>query len=442
MGYDILDGAKVVTNFRKLFNKRNWAMDIGFLGLGKLGLPVALAIESKGHNVMGCDVSNSAKEAINSKKIIHKEKNAQRYLEQSNIKCLDIESLVSFSEIIFVAIQTPHSSEHEGITRIPQERVDFNYSYLKEGIKTLSAEIDKQGNKKIVVIISTVLPGTMRREIKPLLGEHSKLCYNPSFIAMGTVIRDYLYPEFILLGVDDTLAMKHVEEFYKTITKAPVYKTNIENAELIKVLYNTFITTKLAFTNIAMELCHKLPDVNIDCVMNALKMANARLISDAYLTGGMGDGGSCHPRDNIALSWLSRKVNLSCDWFEYIMLQREKQTEWFADLIDAHAYGREIIILGKAFKSETNIVTGSPSLLLRNIVQERGHSVIMWDPHIDEPIEKACLKSRIIDKAKLYFIGTKHAQFVDFPFVAGSMVLDPWRYIPDKPGIEVMRIGE
>jgi UDPglucose 6-dehydrogenase len=175
--------------------------------------------------------------------------------------------------------------------------------------------------------------------------------------------------------------------------------------------------------------------------MNALKMANVRIISDKYLTGGMGDGGACHPRDNIALSWLSRKVDLSCDWFEHIMLQREKQTEWLVDLIEAHAGGRDIVILGKVFKPETNIVTGSPSMLLRNIVQERGISVIMWDPYIDEPIEEACLKLNIIDQPKLYFIGTKHSQFVHFPFASGSVVLDPWRYIPDKPEIEVIRIG-
>ena len=82
-----------------------------------------------------------------------------------------------------------------------------------------------------------------------------------------------------------------------------------------------------------MEACHHLPNTNVDDVTNALKMANRRLISDAYMSGGMGDGGGCHPRDNIALSHLSQKLGLSYDWFEGIMMQREKQSEWLADLV-------------------------------------------------------------------------------------------------------------
>jgi UDPglucose 6-dehydrogenase len=126
---------------------------------------------------------------------------------------------------------------------------------------------------------------------------------------MGTTMRDFLHPEFVLFGHDDDWALNKSEKFYKTITHASVYKTTVENAELIKVLYNTFISTKLAFTNTVMEMCHKLPNTNVDEVMNALAMGDERIISYKYMSGGMGDGGGCHPRDNIALSWLSRKIN-------------------------------------------------------------------------------------------------------------------------------------
>ena len=109
---------------------------------------------------------------------------------------------------------------------------------------------------KVVIIISTVLPGTISREIKPLLNKYVKLCYNPFFIAMGTTINDFLNPEIILFGVDDKHAAKKAEKFYKTINNSPFFKTSIENAELIKVCYNTFISTKIAFINTIMELCH------------------------------------------------------------------------------------------------------------------------------------------------------------------------------------------
>jgi len=186
------------------------------------------------------------------------------------------------------------------------------------------------------------------------------LCYNPFFIAMGTTMRDFLDPEMVLFGVDDSWAAKKAKKFYRTLHHSPFYETTIETAELTKVTYNTFISTKISFVNTVMEMCDKLPNTNVDDVMNALKMCDDRIISDKYLSGGMGDGGGCHPRDNIALSWLSKKLDLSHDWFDNIMMQRENQTDWLADLIEEHSNGLPINILGKSFKPETNITTGSP----------------------------------------------------------------------------------
>ena len=409
-------------------------MRIGFIGLGKLGLPVALAIESKGHTVVGYDISEQVKNIVAAKKIPYRELWAQEHLEKSKLRFVSVEEVVSQSEIIFVPIQTPHDPAYEGITRIPEKRADFDYTWLKAGMKTLSAEIEKQGKKMVVVIISTVLPGTIRREIKPLLGPHTKLCYNPFFIAMGTTMRDFLHPEFVLFGVDDEEAADKAEKFYRTLHHAPFYKTSIESAELIKVAYNTFISTKIAFVNTLMEMCHKLPGTNVDDVTNALKLGRRRIISDAYFSGGMGDGGGCHPRDNIALSWLAREVNLSMDWFENIMMQRERQTDWLADLIEQYRQPEDkVYILGKSFKPETNIQVGSPSILLKNILVERGHEVTMYDPWVDETAPKFA--------KGVYFIGTKHPEFGEFDFPQGSVVLDPWRYIPDREGVTVVRIG-
>ena len=113
----------------------------------------------------------------------------------------------------------------------------------KEILKDLSDEIEKQGVDKIVIVISTVLPGTIRNEIKPLLGQHTKLCYNPFFIAMGTTMRDFLKPEIVLFGVEDKDAAQTAKKFYRTLHHQPFYDTTIENAELIKVCYNTFISS-------------------------------------------------------------------------------------------------------------------------------------------------------------------------------------------------------
>ena len=132
-------------------------MKIGFVGLGKLGLPVALAVESKGHDVVGYDISENVKSIIEAKKIPYKEIWAQDYLNKSNISFQSLEKVVEQSEIIFVPIQTPHDPLYEGVTRIPDKRVDFDYTYLVSGMKKLSQEIEKQGSNKVVIIISTVL---------------------------------------------------------------------------------------------------------------------------------------------------------------------------------------------------------------------------------------------------------------------------------------------
>jgi UDPglucose 6-dehydrogenase len=416
-------------------------MNIGFIGLGKLGLPCALAVESRGHKVVGYDPSEQVKDIIDTKKLQYQEIWAQEHLEKSKIEIKSVEDVVGESEIIFVPIQTPHGEKFEGITRIPEERENFDYTYLKKGIKDLSEEIYYQQSKKVVVIISTVLPGTIRKEIKPLIEDNPyfKLCYNPFFIAMGTTMRDFLHPEIVLFGVDDDWASKKAKKFYRTLHHAPFYDTTIENAELIKVVYNTFIGTKIAFVNTVMEMCHNLPNTNVDDVTNALKMCDERIISDRYLSGGMGDGGGCHPRDNIALSWLSDELGLKFNWFDNIMKQREVQTEWLCDLIEENIIDKEtprICILGKTFKPETNLITGSPAILLKNILEERGHNVVHYDPYVDNyelyTGEEPCC----------YFIGTKHEEFINFPFEKGSIVIDPWRYIPKKEGITVIGVGD
>jgi len=152
----------------------------------------------------------------------------------------------------------------------------------------------------------------------------------------------------------------------------------------------------------------------------------------------MGDGGGCHPRDNIALSWLSDELGLKFNWFDNIMKQREIQTEWFADLIEENIIDKEtprICILGKTFKPETNLITGSPATLLKNILEERGHNVVHYDPYVDN------YKLYTGEEPCCYFIGTKHEKFTTWKFNDGSTILDPWRYIPEQDNCEVIHIG-
>lgn len=438
-------------------------MKIGFMGLGKLGLPCALASEAAGHEVVGYDPNPAVAGYIRDRKIPYREIGTPELLVNTKIKVVSVAEMVDFADLIFVAVQTPHDPLYEGITRIPETRVDFNYDWLVDAVKQLDGAIEDAGVDKPVVVISTVLPGTMDSRIVPLLGPHFKLCYNPFFIAMGTTVYDFTHPEFVLFGMSDEKTADLAESFYKTIHSAPFYRCSIKSAELVKVAYNTFISTKIAFVNNLMEICHHT-GADVDEVTDALKLGTERLISPKYLTAGMGDGGGCHPRDNIALSWLSRKLGMTFDFHEAIMMAREKQTEFLANLIEQHSkfaiyspvdftvdnyLDLPVIILGKAFKEQTNLEVGSPSILLKNILAERGISVTMFDPHVDAgqgltELLHECFKVGFPPetKPKLFFIGTHHAVFATYKFPAGSVVIDPWRMIKDQPGVRVLRIGE
>jgi UDPglucose 6-dehydrogenase len=413
-------------------------MNIGFVGLGKLGLPVALSIENKGHSVIGTDIDERVKKYIEDRKIPYIEDGTQELLNKTNIKFTNTFNVVENSDIVFVPIQTPHREEYEGITRIPEDRVDFDYQYLKKGIKEI-ADIAVVLHKHIIlVVISTVLPGTFEKELKPLINKYIDFIYNPFFIAMGTTRADFENPEFVLLGFDDPKKDKNIwmlKKFYATIHKSPIFITTVKNAELIKVVYNTFISTKIAYINTIAQVCHKI-GANIDVVTEALSLAKDRIISNKYLTGGMGDGGGCHPRDNIALSFLAKKVELSYDFFESIMISREKHADFLVDLIER--YSKEvklpIVLLGVSYKKNINLTVGSHVSLVKNILNERSIKYDEYDDYVfpEKPF---------YNLPALYFIGIDHDYLKDRIFPKGSVVIDPWGIIKDSKGVDIIKVG-
>lgn len=398
-------------------------MNIGFIGTGKLGLPVALAIEQRGHEVVGFDTSPEIVTAIKERRLRYQEHGAQEALEKSKLLMLSLAEVLVCSEIIFVAVQTPHEPAYEGCTPLPSIRQDFDYTFLQSAVRGIAEALERMKLFRTVVVISTVLPGTVREKLKPLCNQYVRLCYNPFFIAMGSAMEDFLHPEFVLLGEDHKLAGDKLRAFYHTIHDAPIFTTTIENAELIKVLYNTFISQKLAFANTIMELCHNLPGTDCDKVVGALSLATKRLLSPRYLSGGMGDGGSCHPRDNIALSWLARKLSLSHDLFDDIMRAREDQTLWLARLLKAERENRQLplVLLGRAFKADSNIDAGSPARLLSFFLSEQSVPHKVYDPFVRG------FDQYPRSEPSIYFIATRHEAWHGFEFCKGSVVVDPWR---------------
>ena len=343
-----------------------YAEKIGFIGLGKLGLPCAEAIAKKGFHVAGYDI-------------------VTKYSQYVQIRD-SIEDLVRDRDIVFVATPTPHEDGYDGRTPTSHLPVkDFNYEAV---IKVLTKCNQYMNKDQTLVLISTVLPGTVRREFAPLM-TNTKLLYNPYLIAMGTVADDMINPEMIMIGTKKGVyktayKAQQLESFYQQCCdNMPRIEIGTwEEVESMKIFYNTFISNKIALVNMIQDVAHKLGNMNVDKVTQALANSTQRIVSPAYMKAGMGDGGACHPRDNIALRWLAKELDLGYDLFESIMTARERQAESMAKAILEH--GKNIWFSSDSYKPGTNLVDGSYSLLVQHYVTKHGGLLANG---IDTPVE-------------------------------------------------------
>ena len=253
-------------------------------------------------------------------------------------------------------------------------------------------------------------------------------------------MRDFLNPEFVLLGCppanrDAGDAERHARALYATLHSQPVCPMTWTEAECVKLCYNTYLGLKVLFANTVMELAHKLPDCSCDVVNATLKLAKDRLVSPKYMDGGMADGGPCHGRDQMALSYTAREAGLTFNIFDVINHGRDAQTGWLADLILENRRERPVVLLGMAFKAGTNQLEGSPAMLLANILRQRGLFVQMHDPAIRPD-------AKIPDGPCLYFVSTRWADYANWPFKPGDTVIDPWRMIKSVPeNVELISVG-
>ena len=405
---------------------------IGFIGLGKLGLPVALALESRGINIVAYDIDQNVYRYVQEKKSPYKEPQVSGFLKKTKIETVNsTEEVVKKCELVFCAVQTPHDKRFEGDKPLKDEPVDFDYSYLKKAVKNIAKAANKLDHKTTLVVISTCLPGTYEREIKPLLSDKINYVYNPFFIAMGTVINDFLNPDFILVG-NNSSDTAPLTNFYKTIIgREATFVTDITTAEGIKVLHNSYLTLKIAFANSYGEMAHKL-GMNADDIYKAFTLATKKILSEKYLKAGVGTGGACHPRDNIALSHLAKKHNLSFNIFENLMTAREKHMEWLGSIAknESKSSGLPLIILGKAFKPESNLQTGSPAILLANILKSKKVKFNHFEFDYPQKLPVA-----------VYMLATQHKQYANLEFPKGSIIIDPFRYIKNRNGVKVISIG-
>lgn len=393
-------------------------------------MPVALAINSKGHDVCVYDINPAVRGYLEDRVIPFREEGIQPLLDYHTVEWKSsIEEVVRSSEIVFLPIQTPHEPEFEGNDVLPDRRADFDYTWLKSALSDVAEACEKLQKRTILAVISTCLPGTFERELKPLLNEFVSYVYTPQFIAMGCVIQDYLYPEFNLIGVADPDAAETLEQFYATINAAPSVKTDITTAEGIKVAYNLQISAKIAIANAWGELSERL-GMDFDAIKHSWELSTRRLVSTRYMDAGKSDSGGCHPRDLIAMSWLARESGMSHNLWEDLAIARQDYESWHADLAAkaAREHNLPLILLGRAFKPETDIETGSAAILMSNILRRNG----VQHEHVND-----------LDflPVAVYFISTKNSRYAEYMFPRGSVVLDPFGIIPDRDGVTVTRLG-
>lgn len=425
-------------------------MNVGIIGAGKLGFPVAVAMGYRGNNVFvydkNPDIEHYCREpysyphleqGFNGKlfpELIHK---------HPPTVCVSLLALVESVDLIFVAIQTPHEEKYDGAHVIPEDRCDFNYEYLVQSITELMEVVRPH---QTVVIISTCIPGAIRREVLPLTAGKCNVVYNPFFIAMGTVVRDFLNPEFVLIGLEEKTDLERFRSLYnfykKTLLNAPDWKTekyyrvmSIESAELTKVAYNTFIGFKIGLANTFGLLCDRIDFADADDVMNSLKQATDRLVSTAYLDPGMGDGGGCHPRDLIAMSHMHAGYFTGWNPFDDVMRWREQHARILANLMVANNNGLPYAIYGTAFKAGTGMEDGSHAILVYRIMtDEMGLEVELYDPYVPRGQHDP-------ETPKMILIGCNHNVWITQQIARGSIVLDPFRIGEPNGTFEYIPIG-
>lgn len=391
-------------------------MNIGFIGTGKLGMPCAEAMAKKGHNVSGYDVLKRTSHDIT--------------------MFTSIEGAVQGRDIVFVAVPTPHDPSYDG--RAPTAHLDpkdFNYDIVKDVL----AEANKHMTKdQLLVLISTVLPGTTRKQFVDLTF-NTRFIYNPYLIAMGSVAWDMINPEMVMIGTEDgskTGDAKQLVDFYKTIMEnSPRYIIGTwDECECIKVFYNTFISAKIGLVNMIQDVAEKQGNINVDVVTNALAYSDKRIMGPQYMTAGMGDGGACHPRDNIALRYMAQELGLGYDMFDAIMNAREIQAENLAlKLVElANEYNYPIYIHGKAYKPGVEYCDGSYSILVGHYCNEHGFAPTYVDPMTGdtEYPKESCIMLMAHSASTTYKYIQEEGDDTDKVYCnipGGSIVVDPWR---------------
>jgi UDPglucose 6-dehydrogenase len=419
---------------------------------------MAAVVASKGFSVIGLDIEPGNVKAINEGKPPVEEPDLERYLKLAEGRLhatSDYAEAILNSDVSFIIVPTPSSTDGT-----------FSNRFVLSAVEEIGKVLRGNNHPHIVVVTSTVMPGSMDTEVRSALEEASGrrvgkdlgLCYNPEFIALGSVIRDMLNPDFILIGESDPVSGAALEKFYATTCQnsPPVHRMNLVNAELCKISVNTFVTTKISYANMITDMCEHLPGADANVVTAAVG-ADSR-VGTKYLRGAIGYGGPCFPRDNKAFSALGRRLGVRCDLAEATDAINTHQIDRIVALVETHLRPADrIVVLGLSYKPDTPVVDESQGVALARHLASRGHIVTVYDRLARRNAEGALTDTVIyapslqlaMRSGDILIIMTSAKEFGD---ISSEMIgdarkvtiIDPWRIVdPAKVGASghVVQVG-
>ncbi len=383
------------------------SLSLSVIGLGKLGSPFAAVMAAKGYRVTAVDKNKKFVMAINNGMAPVPEPQLQEFIKKGRARLratMNMDEAVSNSDVTFIIVPTP--SGKDGV---------FNNAFVLSAIKDMGAAIKKKKTRHIIVVTSTVMPGssdgiireTIEKATGKIVGDSIGYCYNPEFIALGSVIGDMLEPDFILIGESDAKSGKAIGDIYKKVCGKDtiLHRMNCVNAELSKLSINTFVTAKISYANMLTDICERLPGADVDVVTAAVG-ADSR-IGKKYLKGAVAYGGPCFPRDNIALSVMARKLGARVDLSFATDRINDYQTERLNKRIEKmFPSGAHIGIAGMSYKPDTPVIERSAGMALAAQLLRNGYKVSITDP-LAAKAAKAALNDKVSIAPDIKTLGAK-----------------------------------
>lgn len=433
---------------------------LSVIGLGKLGLCLAGCLASKGYQVIGVDSNRERTRLINQCISPISEPGLEELLRVSAGRLFatqDYAHAITNSEVSFIVVPTP--SQADG---------SFSTAHVEEAARDIAGALRGQGGFHVVVVTSTVLPGSIRGRVQFVLEEGSGkrcgvdfgLCYSPLLVALGSVIRDIYRPDIVMIGESDQRSGAMVAEVYQNVcdNSPAVVRTTFENVELAKIAINSFITMKISFANTLANLCERFPTADVDVVTQILG-ADSR-IGGKYLKGGLGFGGPCFPRDNRAFAASARQVGYEAPLASASDRVNEDHVTRVVQRVKelGPIKGKVIAILGITYKPNTNVVEESHSLKIAQALLEEGARLRVYDPAglenarevLGRGVKYAPSVEECLKEAELCLLATPWAEFQRLTpqdlasHMKEPVVLDCWRMLsphPPHPRFHYLAIG-